>query len=92
MGTKENPGEFDCYANALSDEPMFILLGRDPSAPDLVNEWADTREDEIRDGKRPQTDRPMVEEARQCATNMRRWRGRNNGAWRKPPADIKPQD
>lgn len=29
MGTKNNPGEFDCYANAAPDEPMFILLGRD---------------------------------------------------------------
>lgn len=87
MGTKNNPGDFDCYANALPDEPMFILLGRDPSAPDLVNEWADTRDDEINEGKRPQSDRTMVEEARQCATDMRLWRRRNNGAWRKQAAE-----
>lgn len=30
MGTKSNPTQFDCYANALPDEPMFILLARDP--------------------------------------------------------------
>lgn len=86
MGSKNDPGEFDCYANALPDEPMFILLGRDPSAPDLVNDWADVREAEIAAGKRPNSDSSMVEEARQCATNMRLWRRRNDGVWRKPAA------
>lgn len=33
MGTKNNPGAFDCYANAEPDEPMFVLLGRDKHAP-----------------------------------------------------------
>jgi hypothetical protein len=28
MGTKNVPGKFDCYANALPDEPTFVLLGR----------------------------------------------------------------
>ena len=32
MATKNNPGKFDCYTNAEPDEPMFILLGRDPVA------------------------------------------------------------
>lgn len=85
MGSKEKPGEFDCYANALPDEPMFILLGRDPSAPDLVNDWADARELDIQNGSRPASDMAMVTEARQCATNMRLWRRRNDGAWRKAP-------
>ena len=40
MGTKENPGQFDCYANAAPDEPMFVLLGRDKHAPTLVRLWA----------------------------------------------------
>ena len=26
MGTKNNPGKFDCYANAKPDEPLFVLL------------------------------------------------------------------
>jgi hypothetical protein len=39
MGTKNNPGSFDCYAAAHPDEPMFILLGRDPLAPFLVGWW-----------------------------------------------------
>lgn len=43
MGTKNNPSKFDCYANAHPDEPMFVLLGRDPFAADLVEEWARRR-------------------------------------------------
>jgi hypothetical protein len=41
MGTKNNPGKFDCYADAEPDEPMFVLLARDISAPFLVRLWAD---------------------------------------------------
>lgn len=40
MGTKNNPGVFDCYGAAEPDEPMFILLGRDPLAGELVRAWA----------------------------------------------------
>lgn len=43
MGTKNNPGKFDCYENAEPDEPMFTLLGRDPVAPFLVSLWAKVR-------------------------------------------------
>lgn len=46
MGTKNNPGKFDCYANADPDEPMFVLLARDPLASDLVLLWAERREAE----------------------------------------------
>lgn len=82
MGSKNQPGNFDCYNNALPDEPMFILLGRDPSGPSLVEAWADVRESEIRLGTRPQEDAAMVTEARECARNMREWRKANNGKWR----------
>lgn len=40
MGTKTDHGKFDCYDQALPDEPMFILLGRDPFAPMLVEQWS----------------------------------------------------
>lgn len=40
MGTKNNPGQFDCYAAAAPDEPMFVLLGRDKHAPTLARIWA----------------------------------------------------
>jgi hypothetical protein len=64
MGTKNNPGTFDCYANAEPDEPMFVLLARDPAAPYLVRRWA---------GLRP-SDRAKVIEAMECADSMDAWR------------------
>ena len=67
MGTKNNPGQFDCYANAYSDEPMFVLLARDPLAPVLVRLWADLRE-HFADNP------PKVREARTCAYAMEIWR------------------
>jgi len=66
MGTKNRPGHFDCYANAEPDEPMFILLGRDPMAGYLVREWADMRE---RRGEDP----AKVQEARDCADALDAW-------------------
>jgi hypothetical protein len=67
MGTKNNPGDYDCYANAHPDEPMFILLGRDDRAPALVDQWA--RASEARG-----TDPKKVAEARRCADAMRWWK------------------
>jgi hypothetical protein len=66
MGTKSNPGEFDCYTNAEPDEPMFVLLGRDRFAPALVQLWADAREI---DGETAE----KVAEARECAQTMHHW-------------------
>lgn len=70
MGTKNEPGKFDCYKNAEPDEPMFILLARDRTAPDLVDLWADAREGDDEDADK-------IAEARQCAENMRQWRREN---------------
>lgn len=67
MGTKENPGKYDCYADAKSDEPLFTLLARDPLAPILVSLWAALREQGGEDLKK-------VTEARSCAVAMVRWR------------------
>jgi hypothetical protein len=82
MGTKNNPGEFDCYANALPDEPMFILLARDPDFYKLVYEWCARRSNDIRCGVRPESDWPMVYEAQACATEGEKWRKENDGKWR----------
>lgn len=76
MGTKRNPGRFDCYAAADPDEPMFVLLGRDPLAPMLVRLWAF-----MRGLRRPHAD-PRIRaheaekqaEAESCAADMERWR------------------
>jgi hypothetical protein len=82
MGTKSNPGDYDCYANAEPDEPMFVLLARDPHAPYLVRQWAQARgmmllqqyggradlgSDEAR----------QIKEAFDCADAMDVWRKKN---------------
>jgi hypothetical protein len=84
MGTKENPGRFDCHANALPDEPMFVLLARDIQAPGLVFTWAMQREDRIKRGTAPETDWALVLEAYQCGAAMKVWREENPGKWRQP--------
>lgn len=83
MGTKNNPGKFDCYANALPDEPMFVLLARDPQFYQMVTLWARQRGHMIDCGERPQSDSGLVNEAMQCAYDGQRWRRENNGIWRK---------
>ena len=66
MGTKNNPGAFDCYHVAGDNEPMFILLARDPLAPQLVMDWALRRE-------RTRGPSSKVDEARACAHAMEAW-------------------
>lgn len=82
MGTKEHPGKFDCYSNALPDEPLFTLLARDPSAPELLRLWADNRRKAIVLGQRLMSDWAMTDEAYECATRMEQWRILNDGIWR----------
>jgi len=97
MGTKASPGHFDCHAAALPDEPLFVLLARDPLASTLVRLWAAVRQGDrniafaammelqgfIPEYKR-QPEREKAAEAFECASNMLRWRIENNGAWREP--------
>ena len=66
MGTKNNPGKFDCYANAAPDEPMFVLLGRDASASIMVRFWAAIQ-------KSLGEDKSKVDEALQCAQQLEDW-------------------
>lgn len=69
MGTKDNPAPFDCYANAEPDEPMFVILARDPTASLVVDYWIGLR---VEYGKnRP--DDPQILEARECSDAMRAW-------------------
>jgi hypothetical protein len=85
MGTKNNPGAYDCYANADPDEPMFILLGRDKHAPLLVKLWADLR---ILDGE----ENAKVVEAVQCSAEMARFRIERQARKKAAPAgkEVKP--
>lgn len=74
MGTKANPSAWDCYANAEPDEPMFVLLARDPQAAYLVRQWADGRAVAISRGQRPIEDFSQIDEAHKCANAMEAWR------------------
>lgn len=81
MGTKDKPGEFDCYDKAANDEPLFVLLAHDPDGADTVEDWARRRfrrlvkgdadrlsnEDLTREMRR-------IAEALSCATAMREWK------------------
>ena len=68
MGTKRDPGGYDCYASAEPDEPLFVLLARDPLAPELVKLWALMR------GKEADADDAKIREALDCAATMIAWR------------------
>lgn len=65
MGTKNNPGKFDCHALAQPDEPMFVLLGRDRFGASLVRLWAASRA--LISGS---TDKAKIAEAMTCADDM----------------------
>jgi hypothetical protein len=88
VGTKNNPGEFDCYAKAEPDEPMFTLLARDPQFANLVRLWAALRRRNYADAaahfsnacfaasiaQHKDSDLPKAQEANQCAVLGLRWR------------------
>lgn len=81
MGSKLEPGAFDAWEKAGEDEPLFVLLARDPLAPAVVEAWATLREAEIQaqvaGGLMARTDEnreyAKVDEARACSRLMRRW-------------------
>lgn len=73
MGTKNEPGRYDCYAAAEPDEPMFVLLARDPLAPIVVRLWAMLREREHGQGG---DDAAKQREAFALADAMGQWRMR----------------
>jgi hypothetical protein len=70
MGTKNADRIEEILANAEPDEPMFILLGRDPHGHAAVRKWADDRQAMIEAGYKPDSDMAMVREARDCADAM----------------------
>ena len=84
MGTKNNPGDYDCYAAARPDEPIFTLKANDRCAPDTVRHWAEcyrlSKELANSDGNGPgelsDGQRRKYDEAQRCADAMEAW-------WRK---------
>lgn len=75
MGTRANPGQFDCYGQSEPDEPMFVLLARDPDFEFLVRTWAHWRSRQIACGMRPASadEFAQIREAQQCATEGEIW-------------------
>jgi hypothetical protein len=67
MATKNNPGAFDCYDKAAPDEPMFVLLGRDPTASFLVWLWVKIRRE------LGHSEPAKMAEAEACATALSHW-------------------
>ena len=73
MGTKTQPAKFDCYKNAEDEEPMFVLLARDVTAPLLVALWAILR----KRYRETEQDREQEIEAMVAARAMRDWLQQN---------------
>ena len=77
MGTKIEPGDFDCYAEAAPDEPLFTLRANDPLAPITVRVWiilyALAKAGRLLDFKNGKC-RAKIFEAWRCARSMGEWR------------------
>lgn len=86
MGTKNNPGRFDCYANAEPDEPMFVLLGRDPTASIVVGFWR-TLKMAMKQKGESKSSEEKLDEARQCSYAMKAW-AEDHGKDTKPAFDT----
>lgn len=82
MATKNNPGEFDCYAAADPDEPIFILRATDRIAPKMVRQWAaiyqvDKSVRNMKEGNPAgltESQGRKFDEAMACADAMEAWR------------------
>lgn len=67
MGTKNEPGAYDCYAKADDNEPIFTLRAHDPFAWLVVQEWANHY------ANSPEHDHAKFAEAMACSKAMRFW-------------------
>ena len=81
MSTKNNPGQFDCYAKLLDDEPYFVLRGKDPHAPFLVDLWVSLRRALF-------GDYPKLDEATMVANEMRAWQAAHPDQKPTPPGEL----
>ena len=72
MGTKNNPGKYDCYNKAEPDEPVFTLMGRDRNSATLIWLWTALRE--IQSLNLPPEEKvkedDKIHEARQCVVDI----------------------
>jgi hypothetical protein len=71
MGTKDNPGLFDCFKKMGPNEPFFVLRAQDALAAELVELWS------LR-AKAAGCSIDKVNEAKNIAEEMLRWPVRKN--------------
>ncbi|MES2415138.1 MAG: hypothetical protein V4614_15130 [Pseudomonadota bacterium] len=93
MGTRRNPGKYDCYHAAHPNEPMFILLGRDRFGASLVRYWVAAR-NALSGGSRQETEKLL--DASVCSSDMKKWceekKGRSLDVLEWLPFDILAQE
>lgn len=89
METLTNLDPRGCLSKALPDEPFFVLLARDPSAPAAIVRWADLRAARAVEEEGRQ-DAQQLTEAFDIAEAMQAWRKANDGRWReqRPPVTV----
>jgi hypothetical protein len=63
-----------CLNRAIEDEPVFVLLGRDESAPATIEKWCDLR---IGSGKNEFED-AQIQEALELADAMRKYQNKGD--------------
>lgn len=79
MGTKNNPGDINCYEAAGPDEPIFTLRSTDLCAPSTVRVWAEFyRARKQWNGEWDNAALKKYEEAIHCANQMECWQEDNN--------------
>lgn len=89
MASKLKPGLYDCYHEALPDEPMFTALARDPDFEGVIGLWAMRRLTRIAKGECPLSDLDKVREALETSREGVAWRVQNMGTWRLPKSECK---
>jgi len=75
MGTKNNPGKFDCYNKLEPDEPHFVVMGRDAVGWVAVLMWIGSRLEMATVQATPMSQEEIDKllEARDCARAMYDW-------------------
>src|SRR5262245_34430298 len=79
MGTKNNPGAYDCYRKLYDDEPVFVLRAKDKTAPGVVREWVRRRREEaqVTGGTITPEYEKKLREAEATANDMDAWHAAN---------------
>lgn len=62
-----------CFNRAKDDEPVFVILARDVTAPYVINSWINRR---LATGKNKSKDK-QIREARELAVEAENWFDQN---------------